>query len=90
MRYLFCIKSRVTKLSRVYSPPIPYLEQTNGYVIITSSRAARIRIPSASDCCISKHAVNRLAEYSAVGTLRVLQRRVAVITSHRACQSIRI
>ncbi|KZT33502.1 NAD(P)-binding protein [Sistotremastrum suecicum HHB10207 ss-3] len=42
---------------------LPHLDQTSGYFITTSSRAAQGRRPNASAYSISKHAVGRLNEF---------------------------
>ncbi|KAI0044557.1 NAD-P-binding protein [Auriscalpium vulgare] len=45
---------------------IPELVKTKGRVIITTSIAAQLRVPTASDYVISKFAVGRLAEFIAI------------------------
>ncbi|KAI0064174.1 NAD-P-binding protein [Artomyces pyxidatus] len=42
---------------------ISYLQKSNGYVVVISSAAAQIRLPTASDYSVSKHAVDRLVEF---------------------------
>jgi len=42
---------------------IPELLKTKGQVVILSGKAAQVRGPNASDYCISKHAINRFAEF---------------------------
>ncbi|KAI0296091.1 NAD-P-binding protein [Multifurca ochricompacta] len=42
------------------------LKTSKGYFIAISSVGAQLRVPGASDYCISKHAVNRLVEYIAI------------------------
>lgn len=42
---------------------IPHLQKINGHSVIVTSCAANVRIPFASDYCISKHALVRLVEY---------------------------
>ena len=46
---------------------MPALEKTQGYIIAISSIGAQLRFPGASDGCITKHAVNRLVEFIALG-----------------------
>jgi NAD(P)-dependent dehydrogenase (short-subunit alcohol dehydrogenase family) len=46
---------------------VPELVKTKGQIVVVSSAAAQIRIPCASDYCVSKHAIHRLAEFVAVG-----------------------
>jgi NAD(P)-dependent dehydrogenase (short-subunit alcohol dehydrogenase family) len=43
------------------------LLKTKGQVVIVSSGAAQLRIPNASDYCISKFAIGRFAEFIALG-----------------------
>jgi NAD(P)-dependent dehydrogenase (short-subunit alcohol dehydrogenase family) len=43
------------------------LENTQGYIVIISSAGAQLRVPGASDACISKFAVNRLVEFIVLG-----------------------
>jgi hypothetical protein len=43
------------------------LKKTHGYVVALSSVGAQLRIPGSSDANISKHAVNRLIEFVALG-----------------------
>jgi len=42
------------------------LQASKGYFIAVSSAGAQMRVPGASDYCISKHALNRLVEFIAV------------------------
>jgi NAD(P)-dependent dehydrogenase (short-subunit alcohol dehydrogenase family) len=46
---------------------VPELLKTKGQVIIVTSGAAQVRIPAASEYCISKFAINRLAEFVTIG-----------------------
>ena len=46
---------------------IPELLKTKGQVVILSSASAQIRIPNASEYCVSKHAMLRFAEFVAIG-----------------------
>ena len=46
---------------------IPELVKTNGHIVVLSSNAAQLRVPFASEYCISKHALHRLAEFVAMG-----------------------
>jgi hypothetical protein len=43
------------------------LKETRGYVVALSSVGAQLRISGSSDANISKHAVNRLVEFVALG-----------------------
>lgn len=43
------------------------LENTQGYIVVISSSGAQLRVPGASDACISKFAVNRLVEFIVLG-----------------------
>jgi len=42
------------------------LQASSGYFIAVSSVGAQLRIPGASDYCISKHTINRLVEFIAI------------------------
>jgi NAD(P)-dependent dehydrogenase (short-subunit alcohol dehydrogenase family) len=46
---------------------VPELVKTKGQIIVLSSAAAQNRVPFASDYCISKHALHRLAEFVVIG-----------------------
>jgi len=46
---------------------IPELLKTKGQVVILSSASAQIRLPNASEYCVSKHAMLRFAEFVAIG-----------------------
>lgn len=50
---------------------MPALEKAQGYIIAISSIGAQLRFPGASDGCITKHAVNRLVEFIALGKTSV-------------------
>ena len=43
------------------------MENTQGYIVVISSVGAQLRVPGASDACISKFAVNRLVEFIVLG-----------------------
>ena len=43
------------------------MENTQGYIVVISSSGAQLRVPGASDACISKFAVNRLVEFIVLG-----------------------
>jgi NAD(P)-dependent dehydrogenase (short-subunit alcohol dehydrogenase family) len=43
------------------------LEKTQGYIVAITSLGAQLRVPGGSDGCITKHAVNRLVEFIALG-----------------------
>ena len=45
------------------------LQASNGYFIAIASTGAQLRVPGASDYCVSKHALNRLIEFVALGEL---------------------
>ena len=49
------------------SSSIPELLKTKGQVVVTTSAAAQVRAPNASEYCISKHAINRFAEFITIG-----------------------
>ena len=51
------------------SASVTALQATNGYFIATTSTGAQLRVPGASDYCVSKHALNRLIEFVALGEL---------------------
>jgi hypothetical protein len=53
------------------SAAIPDLEKTQGYIIAISSIGAQLRFPGGSDGCITKHAVNRLVEFIALGKILI-------------------
>jgi len=42
---------------------VPYLVKSQGYVVMVSSLTSQLRMTGASAYCISKHALNRLAEF---------------------------
>ena len=46
---------------------VPELLKTKGQVVILGSRTCQVRIPNASEYCISKHAMLRLAEFVTIG-----------------------
>jgi NAD(P)-dependent dehydrogenase (short-subunit alcohol dehydrogenase family) len=46
---------------------VPELLKTKGQVVILNSGAAQVRLPNASEYCISKHAMLRLAEFVTIG-----------------------
>ncbi|KAI0310636.1 NAD-P-binding protein [Amylostereum chailletii] len=48
-------------------PAIPHLEKTSGYIVAVGSAAAQLRMSNNSDYGVSKHALNRLVEYIALG-----------------------
>jgi len=50
------------------SSSIPELLKTKGRVVVTTSGAAQLRIPNASEYCTSKHAINRFVEFIAIGS----------------------
>jgi hypothetical protein len=54
-------------VSHANSAAIRALKETRGYVVALSSVGAQLRIPGSSDANISKHAVNRLIEFVALG-----------------------
>jgi hypothetical protein len=62
---LAAILSHTHLLSHSFS--IPELLKTKGQVVIISSGAAQHRIPNASEYCTSKLAINRFAEFIALG-----------------------
>ncbi|KAI9508120.1 NAD-P-binding protein [Russula earlei] len=45
---------------------VPELLKTKGQLVILTSGAAQVRIPTASEYCVSKFAINRLAEFVTV------------------------
>jgi len=46
---------------------VPELLKSKGQVVVLTSAAAQYRLPAASEYCISKLAINRLAEFVTVG-----------------------
>ena len=46
---------------------VPELLKTKGQVVFVGSRASQLRLPNASEYCISKHAMLRFAEFVTVG-----------------------
>ena len=46
---------------------VPELLKTKGQVVILGSGASQIRLPNASEYCISKHAMLRVAEFVTIG-----------------------
>ncbi|EIM83298.1 NAD-P-binding protein [Stereum hirsutum FP-91666 SS1] len=42
---------------------IPHLNKTKGSIVAVSSIVAQVRVPNASNYCLSKHAIGRLIEY---------------------------
>jgi len=46
---------------------VPELLKTKGQVVILGSRTCQVRIPNASEYCISKYAMLRLAEFVTIG-----------------------
>jgi hypothetical protein len=46
---------------------VPELLKTKGQVVILGSRMCQVRIPNASEYCISKYAMLRLAEFVTIG-----------------------
>ncbi|VDC05922.1 unnamed protein product [Peniophora sp. CBMAI 1063] len=47
-------------------PALKHLEKSEGYVVVVSTMAAQLRIPTASDYGVSKHAIGRFVEYVAL------------------------
>ena len=58
-------RASLTLLS--YSFSVPELLKTKGQIVILTSRAGQLRIPNASEYCLSKHAINRFAEFITIG-----------------------
>ena len=54
-------------ISLANSAAVRAIKETHGYVVALSSVGAQLRIPGSSDANISKHAVNRLVEFVALG-----------------------
>ena len=46
---------------------VPELLKTKGQVVILNSAASQVRLPNASEYCISKHAMLRFAEFVTIG-----------------------
>jgi NAD(P)-dependent dehydrogenase (short-subunit alcohol dehydrogenase family) len=46
---------------------VPELLKSKGQVVILGSRMSQLRLPTASEYCISKHAMLRLAEFVTIG-----------------------
>ena len=51
----------------LHSFAVPELLKTKGQVVILNSVVAQLRLPSASEYCISKHAMLRFAEFITIG-----------------------
>ena len=70
-----------THSSVLPSYTLPHLDRTKGYLVIISSGAAQLRIPYASNYCVSKHAVGRFNEFIAMGERHsVVSRRSRYLT----------
>jgi short-subunit dehydrogenase len=52
-----------------HSFSVPELLKTKGQIVILTSGAAQLRIPNASEYCLSKLAINRFSEFIAIGEL---------------------
>ncbi|KAH9173308.1 hypothetical protein EDB89DRAFT_2228772 [Lactarius sanguifluus] len=61
---------------------LPALEKTSGRIMVISSSGAQLRVPYASDYTTSKHPINRLIEFIALGALACL----TIITCLRVYQ----
>ena len=48
---------------------VPELMKTKGQIVMLTSAAAQLRVPNVSDYCLSKHAINRFAEFITIGEL---------------------
>jgi NAD(P)-dependent dehydrogenase (short-subunit alcohol dehydrogenase family) len=46
---------------------VPELIKTKGQIVMLTSAAAQLRAPNLSEYCLSKHAINRFAEFITVG-----------------------
>jgi short-subunit dehydrogenase len=46
---------------------VPELLKTKGQVVVVTSTAAQVRVPNASEYCMSKHAILRFAEFIKIG-----------------------
>lgn len=46
---------------------LPHLTASKGYIILLSSSLAQLRIPGGSSYNVSKHSLNRLAEWIDIG-----------------------
>ena len=50
-----------------HSFSVPELLKTKGQVVILTSKAAQFRTPNGSEYCLSKHAIDRFAEFITIG-----------------------
>ncbi|KAH9032743.1 hypothetical protein EDB84DRAFT_1270510 [Lactarius hengduanensis] len=62
---------------------LPALEKTSGRIMVISSSGAQLRVPYASGYTTSKHPINRLVEFIALGALACL----TIITCLRVYQN---
>ena len=71
---------------------IPHLQKTNGYSVIVTSLGANLRIPFASDYCVSKHALIRFVEFIVLGMSKVFffarMKIISLATSYPSSQNI--
>jgi NAD(P)-dependent dehydrogenase (short-subunit alcohol dehydrogenase family) len=71
IQYVLLTHILMTELHRFTSPlssfAVRELVKTSGQIVVVSSIMAQIRIPFASEYCVSKHALHRLAEFVAIG-----------------------
>ena len=63
--YIRYPSSTLTFLSHSFS--VPELLKTKGQIVVLTSPAAQTRAPNASEYCLSKHAINRFAEFITIG-----------------------
>jgi hypothetical protein len=68
-----------------FSASVLALQESKGYFIAVSSAGAQLRVPGASDYCTSKHAVNRLVEFIAIGVFSFLSSRYELPSPTRNC-----
>jgi NAD(P)-dependent dehydrogenase (short-subunit alcohol dehydrogenase family) len=68
---LFFRKPSAYRLSPSFA--VPELLKAKGQVVILGSAASQIRLPNASEYCISKHAMLRFAEFVTIGEYFRLQ-----------------
>ncbi len=76
--YFYLFATNAYRLSPSFA--VPELLKTKGQVVILNSGVSQIRIPNASEYCISKHALLRFAEFVTIGECLpfVIERRILI------------
>ncbi|KAI0065035.1 NAD-P-binding protein [Artomyces pyxidatus] len=67
---------------------IPELQKSEGKVVILSSVAAHLRIPTGSEYCVSKFALGRFAEFVALGHIKVFTIHPGLIVTALKAESL--